>query len=789
MIHKRAILLSLLFLQLLPNRATSQQRHTISGFVYEKGSRETLIGVNVFLANKPIGTVTNGYGFYSLTLPADSVEIIFSFVGYQSHAYKIGLNKNIEINVELEASIELEAVEVRADMPKSSSRSSQMSVIEVPVKQVKALPAFLGEKDVLKVIQLMPGVQKGSEGTSGLYVRGGGPDQNLIILDDATVYNAYHLFGFFSLFNGDAIKSIELTKGGFPARYGGRLSSVVDIIMKDGNKEKISGEAGIGLISSRAVIEGPIVKEKASFLVSGRRTYIDVLTRPFMPSDMDGGYFFYDLTTKANWEINKKNRIYLSGYFGRDKFFAGDKGSSYDFEAGMFWDNSTATLRWNRIVNERLFSNFSVIFSNYRLKIYNKEVEKISNVKKVFELSYRSGIRDYGIKYDFSWHPMPSQTVRFGLLSTWHQFNPSAIVLRDDNTNLFDKSVETINSFESGAYIEDEIKIFEKGIINIGARLSNHILNSGEKKWHIEPRASGSYFLSPVTSVKASFARMNQYLHLLSSTGIGLPTDLWVPATDLAPAQNSWQTALGVTHDLNKYSSTLSIEGYYKKSNSIIAYKPGASFLMFDDPSGAEAIRWEDNVAKGDGESYGVEFFAQRKSGKLSGWVGYTLSWTMHHFEEINFGKPYYARYDRRHDISVVGIYELSKKITMSATWVYGTGNAITLPLATYPMIEDTQWQSSYVGNFEEYGEKNGYRMAPYHRLDFGIQHHRKTARYEVTWELSIYNVYNRHNPYFYYIDTEYHYNYHTGVETKTQKLKQISLFPIIPTVTWSIKF
>lgn len=785
---RNAIVTSVLLL-LLTSSVKGQQRNTISGFVYEKGSRETLIGVNIFLANKPIGTVTNGYGFYSLTLPADSVEIIFSFVGYQSQAYKILLDKSIELNIELQAAIELEAVEVRANMPKSSSRSSQMSVIEVPIRQVKALPAFLGEKDVLKVIQLMPGVQKGSEGTSGLYVRGGGPDQNLIILDDATVYNAYHLFGFFSLFNGDAIKSIELTKGGFPARYGGRLSSVVDINMKDGNKEKVSGEAGIGLISSRFVLEGPIVKEKASFLVSGRRTYIDILTRPFMPGDGYGGYFFYDFTTKANWEVNPKNRIYLSGYFGRDKFYATDRGSNYRFETGMFWDNATATVRWNSILNERLFSNLSLIFSNYRLKIYSKDRETFSGSSNIYELSYRSGIRDLGLKYDFSWHPSPAHTVRFGLQSIWHQFNPSAIVIRDDNINLFDRKVNTINSFESALYVEDEVKVFEKAILNVGTRLSNHILDNGEAKWHIEPRASGSYFLSPITSVKASFAKMNQYMHLLTNTGIGLPTDLWVPATSTIPAQNSWQAALGVAHDLKKYSSTLSIEGYYKKSNKILAYRPGASFLLFDDPSGADEIRWEDNVTSGSGESYGVEVLLQRRSGKLSGWVGYTLSWTKHRFEELNFGKPYFARYDRRHYISIVGVYELSKKVTLSATWVYGTGNAITLPLATYPIVLGDYGWGPQISTGEEYGVKNGYRMAPYHRLDIGIQHHKKKPKYEVTWEFSIYNAYNRHNPYFYFIDTEYSYNPQTGIETETQKLKQFSLFPIIPTATWSIKF
>ncbi|MDD3892172.1 MAG: TonB-dependent receptor, partial [Bacteroidales bacterium] len=469
----------------------SQSRFTVSGFVYEKGSRESMPGVNIYVPGTTIGTVSNSYGFYSLTLPAAEQEIIFSFVGYQVRSFQVLLDKNIELNVELDPSIELEEIEIRANLPKQSSRSSQMSVMEIPLKQIKSIPALLGEKDILKVIQLMPGVQKGSEGTSGLYVRGGGPDQNLIILDDATVYNAYHLFGFFSLFNGDAIKSIELTKGGFPARYGGRLSSVLEIVMKDGNKEKISGEAGIGILSSRLVLEGPIVKGKSSFLVSGRRTYYDILTRPFMPSDMKLGLFFYDLTAKANWEINSKNRIYLSGYFGKDKFSGREKDDKDIFEAGLFWDNATTTLRWNSVLSHSIFSNLSLIFSNYRFKIY--EFDKYDG--NSFELSYRSGIRDLGFKYDFSWQPLSMLTVRYGVSSVWHSFNPSAVVVKDDYIDEHISEVQTINTAESGVYVEGETKISDRGIVNTGLRLSHHLYKD-DSNLSLEPRITGSYYLS-----------------------------------------------------------------------------------------------------------------------------------------------------------------------------------------------------------------------------------------------------------------------------------------------------
>ncbi|HNS30986.1 MAG TPA: TonB-dependent receptor [Tenuifilaceae bacterium] len=765
---------------------TLAQKYTISGFVYEKGSRETMLAVNVYAAGTTIGTVTNSYGFYSLTLPKGEWEIVFSFVGYQPRSFKINLEKSIELNVELDPTIELEGVEVYGELSKSSSRSAHMSVVEIPVQQIKTIPALLGEKDALKVIQLMPGVQKGSEGTSGFYVRGGGPDQNLIILDDAPVYNAFHLFGFFSLFNGDAIKSIELTKGGFPARYGGRLSSVLDITMKDGNKEQFSGEAGIGIISSRLVLEGPIQKEKSSFLISARRTYVDVLMRPFMPKDVKGGYFFYDLNAKMNWEINSKNRIYLSGYFGMDKFYGGEEYYRYSTEAGLFWDNATSTIRWNSVISAKLFSNLSLIFSNYRLKIY--AMERYQDSK--YDLSYSSGIRDYGLKYDFSWMPLPSHTVRYGLSSVWHGFTPSAVVFKNNYMNEFKSEIKTINTVESGLYVEDEIKIFDRGIVNIGSRLSHHY-HKKNQQLNFEPRISGSYFITKDMSAKASYVQMNQHIHLLTNTGIGLPTDLWVPASDLAPSQSSWQGAIGLAKDIPKYSTTVSLEGYYKESKNVISYREGASFLMIDDPEGANEINWEDNVTSGLGWSYGVELLIHRKSGKLSGWIGYTLSWTQLQFDELNQGRKFYARYDRRHDVSVVGIYELNKRITLSATWVYGTGNALSIPIATYPAWQHVPGESlfnSWYRTVGEYGEKNSFRMAPYHRLDLGIQFHKKADKYERIWEFSVYNFYNRHNPFFYF--PEYYEEWTPeGEVIYKNKLKQVSLFPFIPSASWSIKF
>jgi hypothetical protein len=785
----KAFVLLLLLSMAMPLFA-QQKKHTISGYVREKGSKESLIGVIIYAPKYKAGTTTNAYGFFSLTLPADSVDIQVSFVGYTSFAAKLDLNTNITLEIELEPGVNLKEVVITAQQEKVS-QVNKMSTVDIPIKQIKTIPALLGEKDVIKVLQLMPGVQKGSEGSSGLYVRGGGADQNLIILDDATVYNASHLFGFFSLFNGDAIKSIELTKGGFPARYGGRLSSVLDINMKDGNKTKYSGEAGIGIISSRLTLEGPIVKNKASFLVSGRRTYIDVLMQPFLRKSMRGnGYYFYDLTAKINYDLGKKDKVYLSGYFGRDQFYSKFKDYYGKIEAGLFWENATATARWNHLFNSKLFSNTSLIFSNYRFNIY--ESYEMTDGGK-FKLDYLSGIRDYSLKYDLEYHPNPNHVIRSGFLSSYHYFTPSAIVLKDNIDNFNYDRESHIEAVESGIYVEDDIKITQKFKSNIGIRVS-HFINKSKNYFNPEPRLSISYMLKEDLALKASYAMMSQYVHLLSNTGIGLPTDLWLPSTDRTGPQKSQQLSIGGAKDFLEKNFAVTLEGYYKRSDHVLAYKEGTSFLVIQDPSIEGNYNWEDNITSGKGWSYGAEILVQRKTGKLSGWVGYTLSWTQLQFDELNFGKKYYARYDRRHDISIVSIYELNDRITISGTWVYGTGNAITMPLASYNALPHkpgqppgNQNQYNPYGNYfpgtqvSEYGGKNSFRMAPYHRLDLGVQFHKQRKKYEQIIEVSVYNVYNRKNPFFYYIGTEGNSN--------EKVLKQISIFPIIPSISYSIKF
>lgn len=756
-------------------------RFSLSGFIYEKGSRETLPGVNIYFPEQKSGTSSNNYGFYSITLPQGKYQVVYSSVGYKPQAFEVVLDNHTTLDIFLEPVIELSGVEIIGERVPAISETPLMSVIDLPVRQIQHIPALLGEKDVLKVIQLMPGVQKGTEGTSGFYVRGGGADQNLIILDDAVVYNASHLFGFFSLFNGDALKSVQLTKGGFPARFGGRLSSVLEMTMKDGNQERFGGEAGIGLISSRLMLEGPIIREKSSFVVSGRRTYLDVLARPFMPSDEKAGYFFYDLNAKVNYTLDSKNRLYLSAYAGRDKFYAKFKDYYSTNDAGLYWENATATLRWNHLFNNRLFANTSLIYSQYRLNIYMKE--KYSN--NWYELSYGSGIRDFSLKYDIHYSPHPSHTIRAGLLSTYHRFTPSAIVLRDDYQHQYSRKVKAIDVVESGLYVEDEIRVGTKVRANAGIRLS-HFIDKNKSYLNPEPRLSVSYLLPKNMALKASYATMNQYVHLLSSTGLGLPTDLWVPSTSNVPPQTSRQVALGLVKDLKEHNLEFSIEGYYKKSDNTLGYREGASFLLIDDPTGAEEINWEANVTSGQAWSYGVEVLLQRKTGRLTGWIGYTLSWAELQFDDVNFGKRYFARYDRRHDISIVGVYEITEKIVLSATWVYGTGNAITLPIGeywAYPHNMDPVndygigWWWEIVN---DYGGINSFRMAPYHRMDIGIQFIKQHASYRRIWEVGAYNFYNRRNPFFYYIGYD---------NADTRVLKQISIFPIIPSVSFTIKF
>lgn len=703
----------------------------------------------------------------------------------------ISLLKDVELNVDMKPNQMLQEVIISAEQQEKESERAQMSTLKPQVDQIKDIPGLLGEKDVLKALQLMPGVQKGFEGSSGLYVRGGGPDQNLIILDDAIVYNASHLFGFFSLFNADALKSVELTKGGFPARYGGRLSSVLEMNMKEGNKEKWHSEGGIGLISSRLTVEGPLVKNKSSILISGRRTYADLIAYPFLKKNKVG-YYFYDLNAKINYDFGRKNKLYLSGYFGQDRAFLKSRSTSKIDKAGFHWGNATSTIRWNHLFTNKLFSNASVIFSDYTFYLSDR-VKLIQDSIDYFA-EFNSGIRDWTLKYDIDYIPSPRHWIKAGVLGINHTFNPYAYVEELYTDNKYTRNYNKINGFESGIYLEDTWIPVEPLKVNAGIRFS-HFLTTKNQYHFFEPRLSIAWRLKDDVALKASYASMNQYIHLISNTGVSLPTDLWVPTTSRTRPQHSDQVAIGFVKDINNRNLSVSVEGYYKKMKNVLAYKEGASFIELDEPSSASSINWENNVTAGKAWSYGVEFLLKKNTGRLSGWIGYTLSTTQMQFDSVNFGKKYFARYDRRHDISVVGIYKLNDHITLSGTWVYGTGNAVTIPASKFNRMEkfpgtyippDRYIERShfyYMGGFNDLGEKNNYRMAPYHRLDFGIQFHKQKKWGERTWEISVYNVYNRKNPFFYYADSKPTNDNFNGT------LKQVSLFPIIPSATYSFKF
>ncbi len=772
--------------------AQTSVRCTVSGFVREAGSGESLIGVNIYQPESRTGTVTNNFGFFSLTLPAeDSITVAVSYVGFTGRRYRIPFRENNELNIELSPGVVLNEVTITADKKERLSESARMSTIKLPVQQIKNVPTLLGEKDVLKVIQLMPGIQKGSEGSSGLYVRGGGPDQNLIILDDAIVYNASHLFGFFSLFNGSALKSVELTKGGFPARYGGRLSSVLEMNMKEGNKEEWHGEGGIGLISSNLTVEGPIKKNKSSILLSGRRTYADLILRPILTilDEENTGYYFYDFNAKINYDFGRRNKLYLSGYFGKDKFYMKYKSTGYTEDVGFLWGNSTATLRWNHLFSNKLFANTSAVFSNYEFGIYDRY--KVLSDNKDYYAEYFSGIRDFTLKSDFDFIPNPRHWIKAGVAGIYHLFKPYAYVEEDTPLNIHERDIKFIRGIEAGVYAEDTWQPIEVLKVNAGFRYS-YFLADKKRYDNPEPRLSIAWRMKPDLALKASYASMNQYIHLLSNTGISLPTDLWVPVTDRIKPQSSRQVALGMAKDIDKHDVSVSVEGYYKTMNNVLGYKEGASFIELLEPDDVTIPTWQDNVTAGCSWSYGAEFLVQKKEGRLTGWIGYTLSWTKMQFDSLNFGREFFARYDRRHDISVVAIYKLKDNITLSGTWVYGTGNAVTLPMSEYyapyhrfetnantNQIDYEYYGVMYSLQAEEFREKNNFRMKPYHRLDLGIQFRKEKKWGERTWEISVYNAYCRLNPFFYYYE---------GTQV-LGRLKQVSIFPIIPSFSYSFKF
>ncbi|WNB17585.1 TonB-dependent receptor [Marivirga arenosa] len=765
-------------------------QNRISGYIKDAETGENLIGANIWQPATKQGTSANNYGFYSLNLSADTATLEVSYVGYSTVKKFIKLDGDTTINFELSISDDLSEVVVKGTRPELEL--TKMSSITITSQNIKAIPALLGEVDVLKTIQLMPGVQSGSEGSSGIYVRGGGPDQNLILLDGVPVYNASHLFGFFSVFNADAISNVEVVKGGFPARYGGRLSSVIDINMKDGNMKNWQADGGIGLISSRLSVEGPLIKDKASIILSGRRTYIDVLARPIIRAstdDVDLGYFFHDFNGKINYKFSDKDRVYLSAYTGKDKFYARDEYefedaisvNEYKDESGIQWGNWTTAARWNHLFSNQLFLNTTATYSQYDFDLFNESYYRYATpddeTVENFYAEYNSGITDYGLKTDFDYYLNNGHSLKFGTNYIYHIFRPEAFNFEADfqeDINIPD--TKPIYGNEFSVYVEDEFEPLPKLKINAGIHASAFKVND-EFYTSFQPRISTRYLINQNLSLKASYSEMAQFLHLLTNSGIGLPTDLWVPVTENIKPQYSQQTAVGISSLLADGKYDMSVEGYYKNMNNLIEYKEGSNFLNLTES-------WEDKIAIGNGWSYGAEFLFRKKEGDFNGWIGYTLSYNNRQFDELNFGRVFPYKYDRRHDISIVTNYRLSEKWEISGTWVYGTGNSITLPIAKIPPLsEQPRFSDGYFYGSNEvyqYSNRNAYRMPSYHRADFGITRHKEKDWGSSSWTISVYNLYNRQNPFF--INT-------TTNSIGETSFNQISLFQLIPSFTYNFKF
>ncbi len=767
----------------------AQAKFTVSGTIKDAQNGEDLIGVTIFVKELPgTGAVTNVYGFYSLTLPKGEYTIQYSYVGYQTIEFKATLNQNIKNNIELSSgSTELDVVEISAEKEDENIRSTEMSVSKIDIKEIESIPVLFGERDVLKTIQLLPGVKSAGEGNAGFFVRGGSADQNLILLDEAPVYNASHLLGFFSVFNSDAIKDLKLYKGGIPAEYGGRLSSVMDIKMKEGNSKKLSAAGGIGLISSKLTIGAPIVKNRSSFIISGRRTYADLFLKLSNNEDQKNTQlYFYDLNLKANYQFSEKDRLFISGYFGRDNFSFADRFS-------FTWGNTTATVRWNHLFNDKIFSNTSFIYSNYNYKIDISAAGFTINSK----------IRDFNFKQDFDFYWNEKNKLKFGANVIHHTFDPGEI--SSTGEAIGDTKIENRYSVESALYLSNEQKFNDKWSATYGLRYSNftqigpgeiytydekgdvvdstkYTENNPIQSYHgIEPRLGVNYILNESTSIKASYNRMYQYLHLLSNSSGNNPTDTWLPSSNNIKPEISDQVALGFFKNFKNNQFEFSVETYYKALQNTIDYRTGAEITLNPTVEG--------EILTGIGRAYGLEFYLKKRKGNFTGWISYTIARTEVKFDLINQGSWYPAKQDRTHDLSVVAMYSLTERLKLSSTFVFYTGNAVTFPTGKY--VIDGQIINLY-------SSRNGSRMPNYHRLDLGLtldgknyklitnpdtgEKEKIDRKFQSSWNFSIYNVYARENA--------YSFTFRPKEDDPVQtEIVQLSLFKIIPSISYNFKF
>lgn len=789
----------LLFLLLTLPGWVVAQRVTLSGVVRDLTTGETLMGAYVILTDTAHpqdkqGCITNQAGFYSVSVPPGTYELSVSYLSYKTLRETITLRHSTSRDVELEPeAITGGEVVIQGERGDQNVSSADVGRMEMKIEAIKAMPALMGEADIIKSIQLLPGVQSGGEGNSGYYVRGSGTDQNLILLDEATVFNAGHLFGFFSIFNADAVKNIELVKSGMPAYYGGRAASILNVYQKDGNLKKYEVDGGVGLIFSHLTVQAPIKKDRASFIISGRRTYADLIIQPFLKKDsplkgMD--FYFYDLNAKFNVIVNDKHRLYFGAYYGNDTY--GFKSSSGLTTAIFKWSNAAASARWNYIINSQLFLNTSALFSYYDFSTQMG--------MDVFSFKLGSGIRDYALKSELTWIPTPKHNIRFGVHNVFHQCLPGQYgVQAGEGYHFAMPKEQPYYANELSVYAHDEWDVSRRWRLNMGLRYVNfchigpftrYVLGqTGEVVDSIlykpgsiiqpynkvEPRFSVRFLIDSATSIKASATLNYQFLHQISIASISLPTDVWMPCTDLMKPQTVMQVSLGVFRNFYHNMFETYIDLYYKQMYNLAEYRDGLDFTMF-------TVNPDQLYVYGKGWSCGAEFFIRKTKGRLTGFIGYTLGFTRKQFDELNNGEPYWAKYDRRHDVSISLAYDIiPHKLNVSALWVYQTGNTMTIPIGYY----------FYMGSLiTEHSERNGYRMPPYHRLDLAVNwiiH--KSRRFETGLNFSVYNVYNRKNPFFIFFETTTDIdiaNLDVSIDTKAY---QMSLFPIIPSVMWWFKF
>ncbi|MDC2232911.1 TonB-dependent receptor [Bacteroides thetaiotaomicron] len=782
------------------------RKFTISGYVTDGTSSETLIGTNIIESHQYQGTTTNPYGFYSITLPEGETELRFSYLGYTTETHHFTLAQDTLLNIRMKGNAQLEEVVVVSDKAEAGTVATQMGAVEIPMVQIKNTPSILGESDVMKAIQLMPGVQAGVDGSAGLYIRGGSPDQNLILLDGTPVYNVDHMFGFFSVFTPEAIKKVTLFKSSFPARFGGRLSSVIDVRTNDGDMKKYHGTLSIGLLTSKINLEGPIVKDKTSFNISARRSYIDLIAKPFMPDDEKYNYYFYDINAKINHKFSDRSRLYLSAYNGKDHF-ATQYDDNSDFKDGskMNWGNTIISARWNYIFNNRLFSNTTVSYNNYLFNVSaysNNQYSLTNNTTFInrYSSDYRSGINDWNYQIDFDYNPSPMHHIKFGAGYIYHRFRPevmtSKISDKVDSEAFRDTTYHSMNNsriyaHEVSAYAEDNLKISTRLRLNLGLHFSLFQVQK-QSYFSLQPRVSTRYQLSKDVILKASYTKMSQYVHLLSSMPIAMPTDLWVPVTKKIKPMRSHQYSLGGYYTGIK-GWEFSVEGYYKDMYNVLEYKDGVSFF-------GSSTGWESKVEMGKGRSMGIEFMAQKTLGKTTGWLSYTLSKSDRKFAKgaINNGERFPYKYDRRHNINLTLNHKFSERIDIGASWVFYTGGTSTIPEEKTTIIRpgnganngfilgfDNYYNPIYnnspnVGEANYIEHRNNYRLPASHRLNIGINFNKKTKHGMRIWNISLYNAYNSMNP---------AWVFRSHNDDGKSVIKKYTLLPCIPSFTYTYKF